>query len=81
MKKQTMIMWNHLQYSDQVKAMNLIADLIEQQSDTMMRTALAAAITELEIWSNTPLDLGGLVHDEPQEENSSIEDEEPPTIH
>lgn len=68
--KSTMVMWNHLQYIDQVRAMDKIADLIEEQSDETMRVALAAALAELEIWSNTPIDIvNSIVHDEPEEDD------------
>lgn len=74
-KKQNMVMWSHLQYIDQIKVMNKIAELIESQTDETMRVGLAAALTELEIWSNTPLEVvNALVHDEPEEdEDDDIE--------
>lgn len=51
-KEPTIIMWNHLQYIDQAKAMDKIAELLEEQSDETTRIALAAALAELEMWSN-----------------------------
>jgi hypothetical protein len=66
----TVVQWNHLQYIDQVRVMDKINELIESQTDETMRTALTAALIELEIWSNTPLDMvNALVHDEPLEED------------
>lgn len=50
--KQSSVMWNHLQYADQVKAMNKITELIKSQTDPIVKTALIAALSELEIWSN-----------------------------
>ena len=74
MKKSTMVMWNHLQYIDQMRAMSKIAELMETQTDETMRVALAAALTELEIWSNTPLSVvNALVHDEPEEDEEEVE--------
>jgi len=55
MKKQQ-IFWNHLSYADQVRAMNLISDLIQEQKDPMLKVSLAAALIELEIWSNGPVE-------------------------
>ena len=82
MKKSTVIMWNHLQYADQVKAMEKIAELIDSQNDETMRLALAAALMELEIWSNTPLALvNSLVHDEPMEDEDEEEEIEKTWIH
>jgi hypothetical protein len=80
MKKSIVIMWNHLQYIDQVKAMDKIAELIEYQTDETMRVALTAALSELEIWSNIPTDtVDNLTHDEPTEQDE--EDIEKTWIH
>lgn len=77
MKKSTIIMWNHLQHIDQMRAMNKIAELMDSQTDEIMRVALMAALTELEIWSNTPLDLvNALVHDEPEDDDEEDEVDE-----
>lgn len=82
MKKLSMVMWNHLQYIDQMRAMNKIAELIENQTDETIRVALAAALTELEIWSNTPLSVvNALVHDEPAEDDEEDEEVEKTWIH
>lgn len=66
-KKSSVVYWNHLQYIDQMRAMDKIAELIEQQSDETVRVALTAALMELEMWSNTPCEvLNDLVgHEEP----------------
>lgn len=77
MKKPTMIMWNHLDYFTQVKAIDLISELIEQQMDQTMRTALAAAVTELEIWSNTPCEVVNSMLNSDED----LEDEPEPWIH
>lgn len=62
MKKQQ-ILWNHLQYIDQVKAMNRISDLIQDETDPLTKIALAAALIELEIWSNGPVESANLLID------------------
>ncbi len=62
MKKQQ-IFWNHLSYADQVKAMNLISDLIQEQADPMLKVSLAAALIELEMWSNGPVEAAKLLAD------------------
>jgi hypothetical protein len=77
MKKQTMIMWNHLDYLTQVKAIDLISELIEQQLDQAIKTAIAAAVTELEIWSNTPCEIVNSILNEDED----MEDEPEPWIH
>ena len=83
MKKQTMIMWNHLDYPTQVRAIDLISKLIEEQMDGAMRTAIAAAVAELEIWSNTPCTMPAPIAAEDEfEDDDEDEDEEPePWIH
>jgi len=48
------IFWNHLDYTDQVKAINLIKELANSQPESIIKTALIAAVNELEIWSNSP---------------------------
>ena len=70
-KKQIVVQWNHLQYLDQVRAMDKINELIESQTDETMKIALTAALLELEVWSNAPVEVvNALVDDE------SAEDEE-----
>jgi hypothetical protein len=83
MKKQTMIMWNHLDYPTQVRAIDLISKLIEEQMDSSMRTAIAAAVSELEIWSNTPCATPApIVSEDEFEDDDEDEDDEPePWIH
>jgi hypothetical protein len=82
MKKETMIMWNHLDYPTQVRAIDLISKLIEEQMDDSMRTAIAAAVTELEIWSNTPCTILLPIVSEDEFEDDDEDDDEPePWIH
>jgi hypothetical protein len=57
MKKPTVIMWNHLDYATQSQAMLLLEQLRAVQQDPVMKTALGAAIIELELWSNAPIEL------------------------
>jgi len=65
-------MWNHLQYTDQIKAMEKIYDLMEQQSDETTRVALNAALMELELWSNASIEsINAIVHN-----NEPVVDEE-----
>jgi len=47
--------WNELEYEVQMKVMDRIGDLIFQTEDEQMQFAIAAAITELEVWSNSPI--------------------------
>jgi hypothetical protein len=56
-KKSATVQWNHLEYVDQISAMKKINELIESQTDETIKVALTAALMELEIWSNAPLDV------------------------
>jgi hypothetical protein len=73
MKKQTTIMWNHLDYPTQLNAINIISKLIGHQIDPLMKTALAAAVMELEMWSNTTCNISPSLEessDEAADENT-----------
>lgn len=76
MKKQQ-ILWNHLQYIDQIKAMNKISDLLHEQTDPILKVALTAALIELEIWSNGSIEAANLLIDaDLAEENIELDSEE-----
>ena len=47
--------WNEFDYEMQMKILDRIGDLILQEKDEAMQFGLAAAITELEVWSNSPI--------------------------
>lgn len=49
-----MFLWNEISYDKQQKVLDLIEDLLLRQTDEEMQYGLAAALSELEIWSNTP---------------------------
>jgi len=66
-------MWNHLDYTTQSQAMVLLENLRATQTDPVMKTALGAAILELELWSNAPIELTTPATFE------DIEDQEPET--
>ena len=46
--------WNDLSYEVQMKVLDRIGDLIFEEKNEEMQFAIAAAIVELEVWSNTP---------------------------
>lgn len=47
--------WNELSYEMQMKVLDRIGDLmLEEDDDEPLQFALAAAIMELEVWSNSP---------------------------
>ena len=48
------MLWNHLDYSTQVKVIDRIVDLLKNEEDDLMQDGIIAAIHELEVWSNTP---------------------------
>lgn len=52
MKKEIKIFWNHLDGADQARAVELIIKLSQEQLDPLMKVALEAAVTELELWGN-----------------------------
>lgn len=47
--------WNELDYETQMKILDRIGDLINQEKDVVIQYGIAAAINELEIWSNSPI--------------------------
>jgi|SRR5271166_3338684 len=47
--------WNEIDYEMQMKILDRIGDLILQEKDEAMQFGIAAAITELEVWSNSPI--------------------------
>ena len=49
-----MITWTELTYEMQMKALDRIGMYLSQEEDHEMQVAIAAAIAELEIWSNSP---------------------------
>ena len=46
--------WNELDYSVQQKVMGLIEELLLKQTDIEIQDGMVAALTELEVWSNSP---------------------------
>lgn len=53
------MIWNELDYELQVKVMDRIVELLENEEDGDMQDGLIAAIHELEVWSNTPCQIVG----------------------
>jgi hypothetical protein len=49
------MLWNELDYEMQMKILDRIGDLLLQEKDEAMQFGIAAAITELEVWSNSPI--------------------------
>jgi hypothetical protein len=49
-----MLLWNELTYELQMQVLDKFEDLLQKETDNDVRLAIAAGITELEIWSNTP---------------------------
>jgi len=48
------MLWNELEYSDQMKIIDRIVSLLEKEDDSLMQDGIIAAIHELEVWSNSP---------------------------
>ena len=49
-----MLQWNELSFELQMQVLDKFEELLQNETDNDMRIAMAAGITELEIWSNTP---------------------------
>jgi hypothetical protein len=54
--KRLQVSWGHLDYPDQIRALDIISQLIEEQQDPFMKVVLEAAVAELKMWSNVPRD-------------------------
>lgn len=52
-----MPLWNEINYETQMKIMSLIEDLLLKQTNESIQDGMVAAITELEIWSNSPCEV------------------------
>jgi len=48
------MLWNELSYEMQMRVLDRISDLISGEKDEELQFAIAAAVVELEVWSNTP---------------------------
>lgn len=48
------MLWNELEYKDQMKIIDKIVSLLEKEDDSDTQDGLMAAIHELELWSNSP---------------------------
>jgi hypothetical protein len=48
------MLWSELNYTDQLKIINRILDLCDQENNLANKIGLLAAVNELEIWSNSP---------------------------
>jgi hypothetical protein len=64
--------WNNIDYDMQMKILDRIGDLILQETDESMQFGIAAAITELEVWSNSPIREVGHTLEEPPVEQKPI---------
>jgi hypothetical protein len=49
-----MLLWNEIDYETQVKVMDLVEQLLLKQTEIPLQDGMAAALAELEIWSNSP---------------------------
>lgn len=54
MRRQSKVMWNHLDYTAQMSTIALLRQYLSSVMDSVIKTALEAAIIELEMWSNAP---------------------------
>lgn len=49
-----MKLWNEIDYDTQKRVMDLIEELLLKRTDEDLQDGMAAALSELEIWSNSP---------------------------
>lgn len=47
--------WNDLDYEVQLKVLDRFGDLLLKEEDEQLQFAMAAALVELEVWSNSPV--------------------------
>lgn len=48
--------WNQLNYELQKQVINALIKSLETEEDSLMQDGIMAAINELELWSNSPID-------------------------
>lgn len=48
------MLWNELEYKEQLKIIDKIVSLLEREEDSSSQDGLMAAVHELELWSNSP---------------------------
>jgi hypothetical protein len=48
------MMWSDLPYSEQLKILDKINNILDYEQDPSVKIGLSAAIDELKIWSNSP---------------------------
>ena len=46
--------WNELSWETQMKVLDKIEEILLKETDVPMQDAIVAAISELEVWSNSP---------------------------
>lgn len=49
------MLWNKLEYQEQLQIIDKIVSLLEKEEDPRVQDGLMAAIHELELWSNSPI--------------------------
>ena len=47
-----MLLWNELSFELQMQVLDKFEEFLKKETDSDMKIAMAAGITELEIWSN-----------------------------
>ena len=50
------MIWNELDYATQMRVIDKIVDLLKDEDDGLMQDGIIAAVHELEIWSNSPIE-------------------------
>lgn len=54
-----MKLWNEIDYETQKRVMDLIEELLLKQKEIDLQDGMAAALAELEVWSNSPCQIIG----------------------
>ncbi len=50
------MIWNELDYLTQMRVIDRIVELLKNEDDDLMQDGIIAAVHELEIWSNSPIE-------------------------
>lgn len=50
------MIWNELNYDIQKIVIDKIVDLLKEENNSLTQDAIIAAVHELQIWSNSPID-------------------------
>jgi hypothetical protein len=59
------MLWNELDYETQMKIIDRMISLLQDEDNDLMQDGIMAAVHELETWSNSPLEDKDIIDNEP----------------